>query len=190
MTYTTKLLDGMDGLVTGISAIGAVVIFLLSLTPQVMQPQTALLSIAFAGSLLGFLILNFYPAKIFLGESGSTFAGFMLGVLAIVSGSKIATAMLVMGIPLLDALWVILQRIMNKQSPIQGDRRHLHFRLLDIGFSEPQAVLFLYALSGFFGATALFLQSMGKLVALFMLVLVMVVIVATILFAYKLKEKK
>jgi UDP-GlcNAc:undecaprenyl-phosphate GlcNAc-1-phosphate transferase len=175
-------------LVTGIAGIGAVVIFLLSLTPQVMQTPTAFLAITLAGALLGFLILNFYPAKIFLGESGSTFAGFMLAVLAIVSGGKIATAVLVMGIPLLDALWVILQRISNKQSIFAGDRRHLHFRLLDIGFSEPQAVLFLYALSGFFGATALFLQSMGKLVALGILVGVMVVIISTIFFLVKPKQ--
>lgn len=188
MTYTTKLLDGMDGLVTGISAIASIVLFLLSLTPQVMQPQTAFLAITFAGALLGFLILNFYPAKIFLGESGSTFTGFMLGVLAIVSGGKIATAVLVMGVPLLDVIWVILQRLFNHQSPFTGDRRHLHFRLLDIGFSEPQAVLFLYALSGFFGLTALFLQSLGKLVALLILVLVMVVIVSTIFFAVRPKN--
>ncbi len=190
MTYTTKLLDGMDGLVTGISAIGALVLFFLSLTPQVLQPQTALLCIILAGSLLGFLILNFYPAKIFLGEGGSTFAGFMLAVLAIVSGGKIATALLVMGIPLLDALWVILQRLFNHQSPFVGDRRHLHFRLLDIGFSEPQAVLFLYALSAFFGATALFLQSLGKLVALGMLAVVMAVIVISIFFTYKYKQNE
>jgi UDP-GlcNAc:undecaprenyl-phosphate GlcNAc-1-phosphate transferase len=190
MTYTTKLLDGMDGLVTGISAIGAVVIFLLSLTPQVMQTPTAFLAITLAGALLGFLILNFYPAKIFLGEGGSTFAGFMLGVLAIVSGGKIATALLVMGIPLLDAIWVILQRVFNRQSPFSGDRRHLHFRLLDIGFSEPQAVLFLYAISGFFGATALFLQSLGKLVSLMIMVGVMILLVSFIFFVVKPKENK
>lgn len=188
MTYTTKLLDGMDGLVTGISAIGALVIFFLSLTPEVMQTPTAFLAITLAGSLLGFLILNFYPAKIFLGEGGSTFAGFMLGVLAIVSGGKIATALLVMGIPLLDTLWVILQRLFNRQSPFRGDRRHLHFRLLDLGFSEPQAVLFLYAISGFFGAAALFLQSLGKLVALLILIAVMAIIVSLAFFAVKPKN--
>src|SRR5690606_29811822 len=89
LTYTTKFLDGMDGLVTGIAAIGGLVLFGLSLTPDVMQPQTALLAIIFVGSLLGFLILNFHPAKIFLGEGGSTFAGFMLAILAVVSGGKI-----------------------------------------------------------------------------------------------------
>ncbi len=190
MTYTTKLLDGMDGLVTGIAAIAGIVIFGLSLTPDVMQPQTALLSIIFVGSLLGFLILNFHPAKIFLGESGSTFAGFMLAILAIVSGGKIATAILVMGIPVLDAFWVILQRLFNRQSPFQGDRRHLHYKLTEIGFSEPQAVLFLYALTGIFGVAALFLQSLGKLIALGILVLVMAVIILGIFVIYKLKSKK
>ncbi|MBI4363348.1 MAG: undecaprenyl/decaprenyl-phosphate alpha-N-acetylglucosaminyl 1-phosphate transferase [Candidatus Doudnabacteria bacterium] len=189
MTYTTKFLDGMDGLVTGISSIAALVLFGLSLTSQVQQPQTALLAIIFAGSLLGFLILNFYPAKIFLGEAGSTFTGFMLAVLAIISGGKIATAVLVMGIPLLDMVWVILQRIGSRQSPFKGDRKHLHFKLLDLGFSQPQAVIFLYALTGIFGATALFLQSLGKLVALGILILLMIALIISVFVVTKVREK-
>ncbi len=189
MTYTTKLLDGMDGLVSGIAAIGAMVLFGLSLTPQVNQPQTALLAITFAGSLLGFLILNFYPAKIFLGEGGSTFAGFMLAVLAVVSGGKIATALLVMGIPLLDMFWVIGQRIVSGQSPFSGDRKHLHYKLTEIGFSEPQAVLFLYALTGIFGVSALFLQSRGKLIALIILIVVMLAIISSLYSVYRTKGK-
>lgn len=189
MIFTTKVLDGMDGLATGISSISALVLFGLSLTAQVMQPQTALLAVTFAGSLLGFLILNFHPAKIFLGEGGSTFAGFVLAILAIVSGGKIATAVLVLGIPLMDAFWVLLQRLSNRQNPFKGDRKHLHFRLLDIGFSEPQAVLFLYALSGIFGVTALFLQSLGKLVLLATLVSVMIATIGTVFVIYKIKSK-
>lgn len=185
MTYTTKLLDGMDGLVSGISAIGALVLFGISLSPQVMQPQTALLAITFAGALLGFLILNFYPAKIFLGEGGSTLAGFMLAVLAIISGGKIATALLIMGIPLLDMVWVIALRIFRGESPFSGDRKHLHFKLTEIGFSIPQAVLFLYALAGIFGGSALFLQSRGKFIALIILFLVMLAIVASLFSVYR-----
>lgn len=188
VTYTTKLLDGIDGLVTGIAAIAAVVLFGISLTPQVAQPQTALLAAAFAGSLLGFLILNFYPAKIFLGEGGSTFAGFMLAVLAIVSGGKIATALLVMGIPLLDMVWVVIQRLMLGQSPFSGDRKHLHFKLTELGFSEPQAVLLLYALTGIFGVSALFLQSRGKFIALIILVLVMLAIIVSVFNVFKQKK--
>ncbi|MBI3952520.1 MAG: undecaprenyl/decaprenyl-phosphate alpha-N-acetylglucosaminyl 1-phosphate transferase [Candidatus Doudnabacteria bacterium] len=189
MTYTTKFLDGMDGLVTGISGIAALVIFALSLTSQVRQPHTALLAITFAGSLFGFLILNFHPAKIFLGEAGSTFTGFMLAVLAVISGGKIATAVLVMGIPLLDMVWVILQRLFSKQSPFKGDRKHLHFKLLDLGFSQPQAVLFLYALTGIFGATALLLQSLGKLVALGVLVLFTIALLILIFVLSKVRQK-
>src|SRR3989344_2876710 len=185
MTYTTKILDGMDGLVSGISAIGALVLFGLSLSSQVQQPQTALLAITFAGSLLGFLILNFHPAKIFLGESGSTFAGFMLAVLAVVSGGKIATTLLVMGIPLLDMIWVIFQRLRRRQSPFSSDRKHLHYKLTQIGLSEPQAVLFLSALTGIFGASALFLQSRGKLIALIILIIVMLAIIAALYSAYR-----
>ncbi|MEJ0021216.1 MAG: MraY family glycosyltransferase [Candidatus Doudnabacteria bacterium] len=190
MTYTTKLLDGLDGLVTGISAIAALILFGLSLTPQVMQPQTALLAVTFAGSLFGFLILNFYPAKIFLGEGGSTFAGFMLAVLAIVSGGKIATALLVMGIPLLDMAWVILQRLVSGQSPFIGDRKHLHFKLSEIGLSEPQAVILLYALTAIFGVSALFLQSRGKLIALIILILVMLAIITSIYNVYRQKRSR
>lgn len=189
MTLTTKILDGMDGLVTGISAIAALVLFGLSLSEQVRQPQTALLAITFAGALLGFLILNFHPAKIFLGEGGSTLAGFILAILAIVSGGKIATAILVMGIPVLDAIWVVLQRLFNRQNPFVGDRKHLHYRLLDLGFSHPQAVLFLYALTGIFGVAALFLQSLGKLVLLGILIAVMVVLIATIFVLYRIKQR-
>ncbi|HEV8601295.1 MAG TPA: MraY family glycosyltransferase [Patescibacteria group bacterium] len=189
MTYTTKLLDGMDGLVTGLAAIGGIVLFGLSLSNEVMQPQTALLAITFTGALLGFLILNFYPAKIFLGEGGSTFAGFMLAILAIVSGGKIATAILVMGVPVIDAVWVVMQRLLNRESPFKGDRKHLHFKLTEIGFSEPQAVMFLYALSGIFGATALFLQSLGKLVALLILILVTIAVIVSVFIAYRIKQK-
>ena len=160
-------------------------LFGLSLSSQVQQPQTALLAITFAGSLLGFLILNFHPAKIFLGESGSTFAGFMLAVLAVVSGGKIATTLLVMGIPLLDMIWVIFQRLRRRQSPFSSDRKHLHYKLTQIGLSEPQAVLFLYALTGIFGASALFLQSRGKLIALIILIIVMLAIIAALYSAYR-----
>ena len=189
MTYTTKILDGVDGLVTGISAIAALTLFGLSLSPQVAQQQTAMLAIAFAGSLLGFLILNFHPAKIFLGEGGSTFAGFMLAVLAIVSGGKMATTLLIMGIPLLDVIWVVLQRLISGKSPFSGDRRHLHFQLQEIGLSVPQSGIFLYALSGIFGVSALFLQSRGKLIAFLILVLVMLAIIASIISIYKRRGK-
>jgi UDP-GlcNAc:undecaprenyl-phosphate GlcNAc-1-phosphate transferase len=101
-----------------------------------------------------------------------------------------ATTLLVMGIPLLDMMWVILQRLRSGQSPFTGDRKHLHYKLQEAGLSQPQAVLFLYALTGIFGGAALFLQSRGKLIALIVLVLVMLAIVASILAIYKRQGKK
>jgi len=167
MTYTTKFLDGLDGLVSGITVIGAMMIVLLTTMTKWFQPEVGLVAIIAAGAFLGFLIWNWHPAKIFLGTGGSTFAGFLLGSLAIISGGKIATTLLVLGVPILDTAWVILRRLFwDKKSPTQADRKHLHFRLLDVGFSHRGAVLFLYIVAALFGITTIFLQSREKLIAL------------------------
>lgn len=175
-TYTVKILDGLDGLATGVVAIGALIIFLLASVTKFYQPNVALVSAVFLAACLGFLVFNFNPAKIFLGESGSMFIGFMLGVLAIIGGGKLATALLVMAIPILDLARVAYVRIRRKQSVFKGDREHLHFRLLDSGLSHRQSVLLLYGLSFLFGITTLFLQSLQKLYALLALVVLMAVI--------------
>ena len=175
-TYTVKILDGLDGLATGVAAIGAFIILLLASVTKFYQPNVALVAAVFLAACLGFLVFNFYPAKIFLGESGSMFLGFMLGVLAVISGGKIATALLVMAIPILDLARVAYVRIKRKQSVFTGDREHLHFRLLDAGFNHRQAVLFLYGLAFLFGTTTLFLSSLHKLYALGGLLVLMVII--------------
>lgn len=174
MMFTTKILDGLDGLATGITAIGAGMIYFLTATPRFYQPNVGLLSLVFAGSLLGFLAFNFYPAKIFLGEGGSLLIGFILGVLAIISGGKIATALLVMAVPILDLGRVIYGRLRRGQPVFQGDRSHLHFVLLDLGLGERTTVVLLYAISFLFGITTLFLQSREKLVALLLLLVAMI----------------
>lgn len=189
MIYTTKFLDGLDGLVPGISVITSFVIFFLSIKPEVMQLPTAMLAIIFAGAIAGFLLWNFNPAKIFLGEGGSTLCGFMLGTLAIISGGKIATALLCMGVPILDALWVIIRRIFEHHSPFFGDKKHLHFRLLDVGFSHWQVVVFLWILSASFGATALFIQGKQKIIALAVLGGIMIVLAGLVALVYKHKKK-
>lgn len=184
MTYTTKILDGLDGLAAGIALIGGLVLFSLSLTARINQPVTATLAIIFVGALCGYLVYAFNPASIFLGEGGSTFVGFFLAVLSVLSGAKIATAVLVMGIPILDVAWAIVRRLWHRQSPFTADRRHLHFLLLDAGLNQKQAVLFLYGVSAAFGFIAVFLQSMGKLVALFLLIGLMVGILGVLTRVY------
>lgn len=176
MMYTTKFLDGLDGLVSGVTVIGMVVLFILSISEPVLQPETAWLALLAAASFAGFLVLNWNPAKIFLGESGSLIAGFLLGTIAILSGAKIATALLIMGIPILDVAWVILRRfVIERRSPFEADRKHLHLRLVDAGLSQKQTVLFFYVFTLAFGLAALYLHSFTKLVALIALGVTMLV---------------
>ncbi|MBI5466592.1 MAG: undecaprenyl/decaprenyl-phosphate alpha-N-acetylglucosaminyl 1-phosphate transferase [Candidatus Kerfeldbacteria bacterium] len=174
-TYTTKILDGLDGLVGGLGVIGAIVVFLLTLRPEVSQPAIGLLALGLAGATAGFLVWNWHPAKIFLGESGSLYIGFILGTLSIISGGKIATALLILGLPILDLLWVIIQRVRRRRSPLAtADRLHLHFRLLDAGLSVRQSVLLLYGVIIVFGFSTLFVHGVWKLIALSLLLIVMI----------------
>lgn len=188
--YTTKFLDGLDGLATGVSATGALMILLLSLTTAYYQPDVALLSAIVLGALLGFLGWNIHPAKIFLGEGGSTLVGFLLGVLAVISGGKLATAMLALGVPMLDLVWTVLRRFSEGglKRVFQSDRRHLHHRLLDLGWRQHTIVGVYLLVSTVFGTAALFLQSKEKLVAL-MILTAIVVIVAVLLVLQERREK-
>lgn len=178
MMFTTKFLDGLDGLVSGVTTIGAGILFFLSLNKDVAQPETALLAVILVGASLGFLIFNFHPAKIFLGEGGSLFTGFMLGVLSIISGAKIATALLIMSIPILDVVWVIVRRLfIERRSPFKtADKKHIHFRLLESGLSHRQSVVLLYGVSALFGGLALFLHGAQKVLALSIAFVVMIVL--------------
>ncbi len=186
MTYTTKLLDGVDGLATGISLIGALYLFFVSLVwdrPQSITPELILILI---GVCLGFLIWNFFPAKIFLGESGSTILGFWLGVLALISGAKIATALVVMAVPVVDVVLVIIQRLLKKQSPFShADRKHLHFRLLDAGLKPKEVVTILYLTAIIAGSLALILGTIGKMVLFILLALATAVMVIYLIKRYE-----
>jgi UDP-GlcNAc:undecaprenyl-phosphate/decaprenyl-phosphate GlcNAc-1-phosphate transferase len=177
MMYVTKLLDGLDGLATGIGVIGSFIIFGVSLFWDVANSATSILALISAGALLGFLVWNWHPAKIFLGEGGSVFIGFILGVLAIISGGKIATALLIMGIPVLDMIWVIVRRVFFSHGRIaQADKKHLHHRLLDVGLSHRQTVVFLYVITGIFGLISIWQGTMGKVTSLVILLLFMVIL--------------
>lgn len=173
--YTTKLLDGLDGLVSGVVGIGAIVIFIFTNISKYYQPDIGLVSLILAGACAGFLVLNWHPAKIFLGEGGSLFLGFMIGVLAIISGGKVAIALLVMGIPIIDTAWTITRRLLKGGNPLLlADRLHLHHLLNDSGLGVRKTVLLYYLVATLFGVVALFLQSWGKLLLLLALLIIMI----------------
>ena len=175
--YTTKFLDGLDGLSTGISSVGTLMILLLTLTTAFFQSDVALLAAVSLGALLGFLFFNFHPARFFLGEGGSTFVGFLLGTLAVISGGKLATALLVLIIPLLDLFWVVLRRWKKTGfvSIFRGDQQHLHHRLLQLGWGQRKIVFFYVAIATMGGVMALFMQSHEKLISLTVLVAAMII---------------
>lgn len=158
-------LDGVDGLAGGVGVIGFFTLFVLSLTLFVNQPHIALISITLMAIYLGFLRFNWYPSKIFLGTYGSMFLGYMLGVLALISGGKIATSALVLAFPIIDAVLVISQRIWNKQSIFEADNRHFHHKLLKVGLEQKLAVMIMYSISIIFGLSALLLETRGKFIA-------------------------
>jgi len=180
--------DGVDGQASGIGIIASIIIFILSISKYVDQPSSAIIMIILAGSLLGFLRYNFNPASIFLGDSGSQFIGFMLAIGAIVSGAKIATASLVLGFPILDAMWVIIRRILSKKSIFEADRMHFHHRLLDLGYSQKKTVLIMYLISAFFGTIALMTLGRSELKLLSLIWLFFVMIVTGIILSLKAKQ--
>jgi UDP-GlcNAc:undecaprenyl-phosphate GlcNAc-1-phosphate transferase len=131
------------------------------------QYSVALLPLALVGATLGFLPFNFNPAKIFMGSGGSYFLGWAVAALGIIGGAKVATVLLVMGLPILDVAWLIYARRRRGDRPNTGGRDHLHFRLLDIGFTQRQIVLAYYAFCALFGALALLLENrLYKVIAL------------------------
>ncbi len=170
--------DGIPGQVTTLSTIGFLTIGLLSLSARVNQPEIALLSFVLCAIAAASLLFDFPPPRVVLGDSGSMFFGLMLGALTIFAGGKVATAFLVLGVPLIDSFFVIIRRILSGKSPLKGSQsgEHLHHRLIEKGWT-PKQVIFLTASIGLlFGGTALFLSSFQKLLAaigLFVLMLLL-----------------
>lgn len=181
LANTINFLDGLDGLACGVSGIAAFIIFLMAVGPRVYQPEVALLAIIIAGAAFGFLPFNFYPARIFMGDSGAYFLGLALAMLAVYSGAKLATAALVLGFPILDAVWAATRRLIAGTSPFRADRKHFHHLMLDVGMSQRKAVLTIYALSLAFGTTALIVGPFEKLVAMVVLAVTMALAITVLL---------
>jgi len=165
MINSINWIDGLDGLSSGIALIAAVTLGLISLTTQVGQPLIAVLCFALAGSLLGFLRWNFHPATIFAGTSGVQFVGYTLAVLSVLGTAKVAVALLVLGVPIIDTFWIIVRRISEGRSPFTPDRSHIHHRLLDLGLSHRQTVLVIYGICVALAVLALILTGATQLYA-------------------------
>jgi UDP-GlcNAc:undecaprenyl-phosphate GlcNAc-1-phosphate transferase len=160
MMNTVNFLDGLDGLAGGVAFIAGTMLFVNSAF-RLQPPQTSvsLLPLALMGASLGFLLYNFHPARIFMGSNGSFFLGYTLGALSIIGGAKMATILLVMGLPLMDVAWQVFTRLRQGRNPFEGDRGHVHFRLLDMGFSQRQIVLVYYFFCACFGVLTLVASS-------------------------------
>lgn len=176
MTNTVNFLDGLDGLASGVALIAGTMLFINSAF-QVTPPQTSvsLLPLALMGTSLAFLLSNFYPARIFLG-GGAYLLGYILAALSIIGGAKMATILLVMGLPVLDAVWQAVNRVAHGKSPFFGDRGHIHFRLADMGFTQRQIVTIYYFFCAFFGILTLVIESqLYKFIAFGVMVLLVVI---------------
>ncbi len=168
MMNTVNWLDGLSGLATGVTAILCAVLAIhMIFRAEPPQLSVAMLPVILLGATVGFLPFNFSPARIFMGSSGSFFLGFAVAALGIIGGARLATVMLVLGLPALDVAWLIYMRRRRGLSPGQGGRDHLHYRLLDKGISERTIVLGYWAFCALFGAmTLLFDDRVFKLAAL------------------------
>lgn len=153
--------DGLDGMAGSITLIATVILFLHTFFRPPGDPQftISLLAIALAGAIVGFMPWNWHPAKIIMGDSGAMFLGFALATISVIGGAKIATALLALGVPILDTAWVIFYRVLNGRHPMKADRGHLHHRLLDAGLTQPQIVGVFATLTATFGALALALPT-------------------------------
>jgi UDP-GlcNAc:undecaprenyl-phosphate GlcNAc-1-phosphate transferase len=176
MVNSINFIDGLDGLSSGIGLIAALTLGLISLTTVVGggagQPFVAVLCFALVGALAGFLRWNFFPARIFAGTSGVLFVGYTLAILSILGTAKVAVAILVLGVPIIDTFWIIVRRVAARKSPFSPDRGHIHHRLLDLGLSHLQTVMLIYAICIVLGLMALFLPVDRQLIAFAALTLV------------------
>jgi UDP-GlcNAc:undecaprenyl-phosphate GlcNAc-1-phosphate transferase len=165
MINSINWIDGLDGLSSGVAMIAAVTLGLISLSTQVGQPLIAVLCFALAGALFGFLRWNFHPATIFAGTSGVQFVGYTLAVLSVLGTAKVAVALLVLGVPIIDTFWIIVRRLSARRSPFAPDRSHIHHRLLDLGLSHRQTVLAIYGICIALAVLALILTGATQLYA-------------------------
>ena len=185
LTNTVNLIDGLDGLAAVVSAIASITIFLVAMQQDFLL--VAVLTAALAGAAIGFLYYNFNPARIFMGDTGSMFLGFMLAGISVIGAVKSAATIalivpiLALGLPILDTTFAIVRRYRGGVPIFKPDKGHLHHRLLDLGFTQRQAVLLMYVISALLGLSAVALNEVSGGIA----ILIVVCVLGAVLFGAK-----
>ena len=173
VTNAVNLIDGLDGLASGVSTISAMTMLVIAIL--VSEQQVAIVMAALAGACLGFMPYNKNPAKMFMGDTGSTFLGYILATYSIQGLFKyyaivsFAVPFLVLGLPIFDTAFAIVRRVARGQSPMTPDRGHIHHRMMDMGLNQKQTVAALYVVSSLLGLSAVVLTTSGELKAMLLL---------------------
>lgn len=195
ITNAVNLIDGLDGLANGVSAISATTMLVIALLAS--EGQVALVMAALVGACVGFMPYNLNPAKMFMGDTGATFLGYILATMSIQGLFKFyavisfAVPFLILGLPIFDTVFAFTRRIAHGQSPMHADRGHIHHRLIDMGLNQKQAVATLYVISAMLGLSAVVLTTGGEQKAmLFFLALCIVgVVAARVIFPKEIREE-
>jgi len=195
ITNSVNLIDGLDGLANGVSAISATTMLVIALL--VSESQVAIAMAALVGACVGFMPYNMNPAKMFMGDTGATFLGYILATMSIQGLFKFyalisfAVPFLILGLPIFDTAFAFIRRIAHGQSPMKADRSHVHHRLIDMGLSQKQAVATLYVISAILGLSAVVLTTSGELKAMifFLALCIVAAVAARVVFPKELKEE-
>ena len=196
ITNAVNLIDGLDGLANGVSTISALTMLVIALL--VSEAQTALVMASLVGACVGFMPYNRNPAQMFMGDTGSTFLGYILATISIQGLFKyyaiisFAVPFLILGLPMFDTLFAIVRRLAHGQNPMSPDRGHIHHRLIDMGLSQKQAVAALYVVSSILGLSAVVLTTSGAMRAMLFLFAVAVVgfLTARVIFPREIAESR
>ncbi len=188
ITNAVNLIDGLDGLANGVSAISATTMLVIALMAA--ESQVAIVMAALVGACVGFMPYNLNPAKMFMGDTGATFLGFILATMSIQGLFKyyavisFVVPFLILGLPIFDTAFAFIRRIAHGQSPMHADRSHIHHRLIDMGLNQKQAVATLYVISAILGLSAVVLTTGGeqKAMLLFAALCIVAVVAARVVF--------
>ena len=195
ITNSVNLIDGLDGLANGVSAISATTMLVIALVGG--QTQVSIVLAALVGACVGFMPYNMNPAKMFMGDTGATFLGFILATMSIQGLFKyyavvsFVVPFLILGLPIFDTAFAFIRRIAHGQSPMHADRSHIHHRLIDMGLNQKQAVATLYVISAILGLSAVVLTTGGeqKAMLLFLTLCIVAVVAARVVFPKEVREE-